>query len=316
MSQIMSTQFQPLALDLVLPWNEDKAREQRFQNNVKKAVIGTIVFLIIMQFLPIFELSQDEKPDEVLKTTLIMEPKKVIEPEIVEPEKPKPKVKPKPKKQAVAKKVKEKAAAPKPKEEDLVAAQGLDDLSSQLASLTTSLDMTKLKKKNTTSSDRGQVASSRIERLSDDNLTRRSGGVEIDDETMRSDVAALASHQSAEVEGVSLNANVEGNRQSYGSLREGYRDMESIRRTLESTKSRVYTFYQRALSDHPELAGKFKFKLVIEPNGQVTKLKLVSSELKLEDLEKQILTHIDRVNFGQADVLATAVEYTFVFLPS
>ena len=313
MSEVLTTQSTPLALDLTLPWTVDEEREKRFQRNLKRAIIGSIIFLLIMQFLPIFELTQ-ENEQKIVKTTLIMEPKKVIEPEVVEPEKPK--VKPKPKKQAVAKKINKKSAAPKQQEEDLVAAQGLDNLSNQLASLTTSLDMTKLKKKNTTSSDRGKVASARTERLSDDNLTRRSSGVEIDDESMRSDVSALASHQSAQVQGVSLNANVEGARESYGSLREGYRDMESIRRTLESTKSRVYTIYQRALTDHPELAGKFTFKLVIEPDGKVTRLQLVASELKLKQLEREILAHIERVNFGRADVLATSVEYKFVFLPS
>ena len=74
--------------------------------------------------------------------------------------------------------------------------------------------------------------------------------------------------------------------------------------------------YQKALLDHPDLGGKFKFKLVIEPSGEVSNLQLLTSELNIDELEMQFLEHIKRVNFGAKDVSATSVEYTFVFLPS
>ena len=74
--------------------------------------------------------------------------------------------------------------------------------------------------------------------------------------------------------------------------------------------------YQKALLDHPDLGGKFKFKLVIEPSGEVSNLQLLTSELNIDELERQFLEHIKRVNFGAKDVSATSVEYTFVFLPS
>ena len=308
---------EPLALELQLPWTVDQEREQKFYRLIKRTLIGVCVFLVIVQFLPVFELEY-ENEDELVKAVLILEPKEepVIEPEKKTPPPPPPKAKPKPVKQAVAKKKNKTSSAPKKEKQSVIASQGLDDLSSQLSSLTNALDMQKLRKKNVTNSERGKVANSSNERLGKDNVTRRSGGVVVDDQLMKADVSALAAHQATEVQGLDFSVQVEGNTDSYGSIRQGMRDMESIRRKLESTKSRVYSIYQRTLVNNPDLSGKFTFKLVIEPDGRVTKLKLVSSELALKELEDQILSHIQKVNFGKADVVATAVQYKFVFLPS
>ena len=312
-------QQQPLALDLELPWNVDQEHEDKFYRLIKRIILGVCVFLVIVQFLPVFELTKIEE-EEVVKTTVMLEPREepVVEPEKpVPPPQPKVKPKPKPQKPTVAKKQSSKPAAPKKEKESVIASQGLDDLSSQLSALTGALDMQKLRKKNVTNSERGKVAQNSEERLGKDNLTRRSGGVVVDDEIMKADVSALAAHESAEVEGLDFTANIPGGTSdSYGSIRQGMRDMESIRRTLESTKSRVYTIYQRALAENPDLSGKFTFKLVIEPSGKISKLVLVSSELGIKELEDQILNNIQKVNFGQADVLATPVQYKFVFLPS
>ena len=310
-----ATRSDPLALELALPWTIDEEREKKFNRAVIRAILFVIIFLILMQFLPVFDLSYDNEP-EIVKTTLILEPREVIQE--VEPEKPKPIIpKPRPDTPIAKTKSKEKPAAPKVEEKpSVVTSQGLDELSTQLASLTSAIDTQKLRKKNVSDSDRGKVASANTEKLGLDNVTRRSSGVEIDEDIMRSNVSALSAHQATEVEGLDFSvAAVVGESEEYGSLKQGTRDMESIRRTLESTKSRVYSIYQQALAQNPDLAGKFTFKLIILPDGAVTELKLVSSELAAKDLEQKILEQIRRVNFGAADVIATAVQYKFVFLP-
>lgn len=133
---------------------------------------------------------------------------------------------------------------------------------------------------------------------------------------MKGDLVALAEHYSTEVEGVMGGDSPANSQYSHGSGQAGKRDMESIRRTLEQTKSSVYTLYQRALLDNPDLAGKFTFSIVIEPNGSISQLRMVVSELGIVELENSILARIKEVNFGAKEVSPTVIEYKFVFLPS
>ena len=96
----------------------------------------------------------------------------------------------------------------------------------------------------------------------------------------------------------------------------GRRDMESIRRTIENAKGSVYAMYAKALRDHPDLNGKFVFELVVEPDGTVSRLKLIKSDLNMPDLEQKMLNRIGGINFGREDVAPTRVQYTFVMIPS
>lgn len=314
----MSQYLQAQAFDLVLPWEEDAAQEEKFKRLLKRALALFLLLLLILSFMPQIETVYEEPEDAVVKTKIILEPK-VVEvprveekPKVVEREKPKPKELPRPKAEAPAV-----AATPEETKEDFVAAQGLEGLSSQLGSLRSSLDLTRLQNKNVSTSNAGQVEHSAKQVLGKDAQTRVGTGIEVDDADMRAEAVALAEHNSLVVEGVLPGGAPGGSsRAAYGSYKAGLRDMESIRRTLEHTKSRVYAMYQKALQENPDLAGKFTFKLVIEPSGEVSQLVLISSELGLEQLEQNILEKIRQVNFGAKEVAATSVEYKFVFLPS
>lgn len=305
--------LEPMALSLELPWVADKEREEKFKKWVKRSLIAALVFMTAMQFLPIFELDEKETV-EIVKTTVMLEQKK--EPEPTPLDEPKKRiVKPLPKKKVATAAAKTPKAAPKEPEQDVMASQGLDALSTQLASLTSSVDTQKLRKKNTTSSDRGRVANDAAERLSKDTVTQRSGGFVVDDEIMRANVSALQSHQAAEVEGLNMDASALASNQSYGSLKQGLRDMESIRRTLEAAKSRIFAVYQRELTDRPDIKGTFVFKLTIEPDGSISELSMVSSELNVDSLNENILNQIRAVRFREEDVLTTNVKYKFYFVP-
>lgn len=95
----------------------------------------------------------------------------------------------------------------------------------------------------------------------------------------------------------------------------GDRDLESIRKVLDANKSAVYSLYRQALRENPDLEGKVSFRLRIEPNGTISELVLVSSELNDTDLERKLMTRIKMINFGVQDVLPTELEYAFNFLP-
>ncbi len=96
----------------------------------------------------------------------------------------------------------------------------------------------------------------------------------------------------------------------------GGRSDESIRRVMDQQKGAIFAVYNRALRQDPTLQGKFVFEMVIEPSGEVSAVKVISSELSDNDLVSKILARIRLINFGSADVLRTRVNYSLDFLPN
>jgi phosphomannomutase len=95
----------------------------------------------------------------------------------------------------------------------------------------------------------------------------------------------------------------------------GNRDTESIRKVLDANKGAIYAIYRKALRSDPSLQGKLTVNLQIEPNGFVSKVKLVFSELEYPDVEKKLLNRIRLINFGEQQVTQTLLDYSFNFLP-
>jgi len=339
MSSSIPHTMQPMALDLVLPWQPSEAQEASFKRLLKRILVPLLIFFIVIPWLPIFEKEYEERELDVAITKVLLKPLPVEKPPVIE--KPKEIIKPKPVKKVVKPKEPVKAkpkvatiktpakkknpgSAPKTAvKSDKVAekvsvrsSQGLNELSNQLSALRGSLDLAKMQNKNVATNTRGSVTRSSRERLGQSHVTQKSGGINVDGNLMKNESTTLASHTTTAVDGLVEGGNGPSGSQSYLSSQQGKRDMESIRKTLERTKSNVHTLYQRALLNNPDLEGKFVFKLVIEPNGAISQLSLVSSELGLQKLERDILARIKRVNFGPEDVSQTAVEYKFVFLPS
>ena len=84
---------------------------------------------------------------------------------------------------------------------------------------------------------------------------------------------------------------------------------------LEANKSSLYTLYSRALRSNPLLKGKVVFELVISPDGNLTEVRIVRSELGDSKLERQLTLRLRSVNFGAADVAPTRSTWTVEFLP-
>ncbi|MFC6977534.1 AgmX/PglI C-terminal domain-containing protein [Microbulbifer taiwanensis] len=90
----------------------------------------------------------------------------------------------------------------------------------------------------------------------------------------------------------------------------------SIRSVMEANKGAIYAIYNRALRRDPTLQGKVTVQLVIEPNGSVSGIKLVGSELANPALERKLLARIRLINFGADNVEKTTLNYSIDFLPS
>ena len=99
------------------------------------------------------------------------------------------------------------------------------------------------------------------------------------------------------------------------SVRLGGRSDEAIRRVMDKNKGAIFAIYNRALRRDPLLEGKLVFEMVIQPNGAIDSLQLLSSELVDDALTQKILSRIKLIQFGNAEVTATKVNYSFDFLP-
>ncbi len=94
------------------------------------------------------------------------------------------------------------------------------------------------------------------------------------------------------------------------------RSIEDIKLVFERNKGAIYALYNRALRDEPALQGKVVLELKIAPSGTVDGLRIVSSELKAEELEKKLLARIRQFDFGAKDVDVMVVTWPVDFLPS
>ncbi|MGQ9427007.1 AgmX/PglI C-terminal domain-containing protein [Gilvimarinus sp. F26214L] len=318
--------LEPQALDLALPWQSNEEQEQRFRKLLKRILIAIAVLAVIIPWLPVFEKEYETPEDSIAKTKVMLEPIVQPEPEpepVVEetPPPPAPKPEPEPEPQPETRTVAESPPAPppptpKPKDkESVMKEQGLSDLSNQLSALRGTVSVAKLQRKNVSKSDLGQKEYTARDRFGEDIAAKRSDGIQVDDVIQQENVT-LAAYSGVAVEATAYSDQPGGSQLSFLSGQAGRRDMENIRRTFEAAKSSVYSLYLQALNDNPDLAGKFIFRLVIEPDGSISELELVSSELGQRSLENTILERIKRINFGEKEVSPTAVEYAFSFLPS
>ena len=94
------------------------------------------------------------------------------------------------------------------------------------------------------------------------------------------------------------------------------RSLEDVRLVFDRNKGAIYAIYNRALRDDPSLQGKVVLKLTIAPSGQVTDIRIESSELKAAELEAKLLARIRGFDFGAKDVNPMSVTYPLDFLPS
>lgn len=94
------------------------------------------------------------------------------------------------------------------------------------------------------------------------------------------------------------------------------RSIEEIKLVFERHKGAIYALYNRALRDDPTLQGKVVLELTIAPGGEVTAIRMVSSELKSAELEGKLLARIRQFDFGARDVETMVVKWPVDFLPS
>jgi len=304
--------------DFVLPWEATRKEDERFKRILKRLLLLFLLLAFVFPWLPLPQINREEAeqiPPALAK--IVIEQKKIVQP----PARPKPVQDEKPAGKPSSSVERKKTARAAKK----VASMGVAAFSNQLKSLRNSLDVTKLQARNT-NVETGRAEKSTRSVLGRTSATRTSGGISssvmstdgaVTQLADRSGVLVATSMGDGDGAGFGSGNGVSGSGSSkYGSSQSGMRDMESIRRVFEQHKGAIYTIYNRALRRDPEIRGKYVFHIIIEPNGKISRIELVSSELGNSVLEQKLLARIRIINFGPEDVAETPVNYRFDFLPS
>lgn len=330
----------PNAFITVLPWSSSELENKRFKTITAIVLVITLAFAAVVKWQELPERPRAEKEKVPAQLTRLMTPRKVEppkpipipEPAALEPvppkvEEPKPvppklvepkKVEPKEEKKVPPKPVKVKVptqaeiteqAKTKAKQSGLLAFR--DDLASMR-------DNASLNNLADTDTIKGAGASNQTQRkFIGKKVAGNSGGVNTSNLTTNiGSRGELAGRKNTEYVAPSEGlASLAAKQIITEDSVVGSRETESIRKVLDANKGAIYAIYRKALRSDPSLQGKVTVKLSIEPSGAVSKVELVFSELDSEDVENKLLSRIKLVNFGEQNVTATILDYSFNFLP-
>jgi len=94
------------------------------------------------------------------------------------------------------------------------------------------------------------------------------------------------------------------------------RSEEDVTIIFDRNKGSLYSLYERERRKTPGLQGKIVLRITIAPSGEVTDVKIVSSELNNPALEARLISRIKMFKFEAHDVDPVTVTYPIEFLPS
>lgn len=309
-----------------LPWS-DTERDRKLTGYVLVALVVTVVFFSIVQFLPLMDV-KEKKLEEVAPrlAKLIIEKKAQPKPP---PPLPKPKKKDKPKPKP---KEKKKADKPKPKPKPKPKAKPKPDRTelarkkAQKAAAVVEDALADLRDFDVASLDRNKpVKSGATKSRSNTNTTaivaakakQGSGGIDSSRLSRATGGANLSGRSTTDVRStIGSGGSTKGKRSGGGGGRAS-RPYEEIELVFQKNKGRIFSLYNRALRKDPSLQGKIVLELTIAPSGKVTKVRIVSSELNNPELERKLTARVKGFRFkARSDVGTLVVKYPIDFLPT
>jgi TonB family protein len=241
-----------------------------------------------------------EKPKEAKKK----EPEK-------KKEKPKEKKKEKPKEK--------KKEVKKPDAREVAKKSGLIALSDELEDLRDSFALDDVVKLPQQTSGKQEVKVATASDLLTSNAQKTSGGIKTDTLNRTIKTNELTQRQTTRVESKIeadskklAKASTSKSQQGTGAKR----SEDEIERVFQQNKGGIFNIYNRALRKNPSLAGQVVVELTIAPGGQVTAVKILSSELGDKALERKLMLKIKKFKFSNSSVAEITVTYPIDFLPS
>jgi TonB family protein len=243
-----------------------------------------------------------EKPKEVKKK----EPEK---------KKEKPKEKPKEKKKEPEKKKEVK----KPDAREVAKNSGLIALSDELEDLRDSFALDDVAKLPQQTTGKQEVKVATASDLLTSSAQRTSGGIKTDTLNRTIKTNELTQRQTTRVESKIEADSKKLAKASTSKSQQGTtakRSADEIERVFQKNKGGIFNIYNRALRKNPSLAGQVVVELRIAPGGQVIAVKILSSELGDEALERKLMLKIKKFKFSNSSVAEITITYPIDFLPS
>ena len=340
---INSKMSEPNAFITVLPWSSSELENKRFKVITMVVLFITLAFAAVVKWQELPERVRADKEKVPAQLTRLMTPRKV------EPAKPKPIPEPKalPEPQPEAPKVETpKPVPPKPVEPKKIPKKEVEKALPKpvKVKVPTQAEITEQAKTKAKQSGllafQDDLASMRdntsLSNLADTDTIKGAGA---SDQTQRKFIGKKVAGNSGGVDTSNLTTNIGSRGELAGRKNTEYvapseglaslaakqletqdsvlgnRQTESIRKVLDANKGAIYAIYRKALRSDPSLQGKVTVTLSIEPNGGVSKVELVFSELDSVDVENKLLRRIKLINFGEQQVTTTLLDYSFNFLP-
>ena len=302
-----------------LPWVESD-EDRNFRRLTIALLIIFMVAGLVLNSLTLPELTQKRLVDVSPRLArLILEKQKLKPPppKIVKPkaeEKKDQAEKPKPKKKDKPKEVKKEQKNAR----EVAQQSGLIALSDELADLRESFDLDKMTELPQQTSGKQAVKIAAASDVLSSQANQSSGGITTNTLTREIKTNELATRKTTSVSS-SIKTTSTAKASGTGSSKSAptaTRSAEEIERVFQRNKGEIFTIYDRALRKNPSLAGKVVVELIIDPDGRVIKVTIVSSELGDEKLERKLQLKIKKFKFSRADVPQVTVSYPIDFLPS
>ncbi len=92
------------------------------------------------------------------------------------------------------------------------------------------------------------------------------------------------------------------------------RPEENIRKSIAKSMGKMYAMYNRAQKNNPSISGQLAVKLEIAGDGKVVQSSIVKSELQDRQLEHDLTTELEKIDFGKGNYKKTSFIHTFDFL--
>ena len=300
------------------PWLESP-EDRRFRRLVIICLIIFMSFGLVLNLLTLPEPEQRKLVDVSPRLAkLILEKKKEPPPpkkEIPKPEKKEVKKKKEPEKKKEVKK-KEPPKKKKPSAREKAKQSGLIALSDELSDLRESFNLDESLDLPQQTSGKKALEVATNSALLTSQAKQTSGGITTSNLTRKVEGTELATRKTSNVTSSIESTQQTKQKVAKQSGKASNRSAEEIELVFQKNKGAIFAIYNRELRKDPSLQGKVVIELTIDPNGVVTQVKIVSSELGNKNLEKKLVLKVKRFKFAKANVPKITVTYPIDFLPS
>ena len=294
-----------------LPWTPDEDESRRLRKTARTLLLVFAALGIVIPLIPMSERPPPPAlPDEVVKLVLEPPPPPPPKPEAKKEEPPKPEAKPEPKPEP--KPVDRQAEARKKAEKS-----GLLAMKDQLEDLREALEPTEMSSapmigrvEGPSRAERALVTSRTGVGSGGINTGSLSSGFGSGPGNLKGHATGTAAPSFADKIGNDRAAS------RTGSGGKAARSREEIEIVFDRNKSAIYALYSRALREQPELQGKVVVQLTIAPSGEVTDVRIVSTELNDPELERKLVARIRMFRFESKDVEAMTTTKPIEFFPA